>query len=39
MTFTLIGDLKQVVPEPGIIFMMGSGLLGALGVMRRKLFY
>ena len=35
-----IAELRQgnsVVPEPGTILMLGSGLLGALGVMRRKI--
>ena len=35
-----IAELRQgnsVVPEPGTILMLGSGLLGALRVMRRKM--
>ena len=29
-------DTTAATPEPGTILMLGSGLLGALGVMRRK---
>lgn len=31
-------DDVRVVPEPEIVVLLGSGLLGALGVLRRKLF-
>lgn len=37
MAFGLDGH-PMVVPEPGIIFMMGAGALGVMGVIRRKLF-
>lgn len=35
MAFALDG---RPVPEPGIIFMLGAGALGTLGVIRRRLF-
>lgn len=37
MAFALWGDVK-VAPEPGIILMLGPGLLVAGGMLRRKLF-
>jgi hypothetical protein len=33
-TFTLDGD---VVPEPSSLLLLGSGLLGLAGMLRRKL--
>jgi hypothetical protein len=38
MSFTLIGDLKGGVPEPGTLVMLGTGVLGLAGAIRRKLF-
>ena len=35
MAFTLIGTQ---VPEPGSLIMLGTGVLGLAGVIRRKLF-
>ena len=35
MAFTLIGTS---VPEPGTLLMMGTGMLGLVGVIRRRLF-
>lgn len=32
-----LGNAGSVVPEPGTFLMMGSGLLGLAGVLRRKL--
>lgn len=32
------GEIVSPTPEPGSLLLMGSGLLGALGVLRRKLF-
>jgi hypothetical protein len=31
------GDTNIVVPEPGSLTLMGTGLLGFAGVLRRKL--
>jgi hypothetical protein len=40
MAFTIIGDLKGGggVPEPGTLVMLGTGILGLAGAVRRKLF-
>jgi hypothetical protein len=40
MSFTLVGDLKgvQTTPEPGTLIMLGTGVLGLAGAIRRKLF-
>ncbi|MGA3317819.1 MAG: PEP-CTERM sorting domain-containing protein [Candidatus Korobacteraceae bacterium] len=37
MAFTLIGNSSGTTPEPGTMILLGTGLLGALGVMRRKM--
>ena len=36
--FTLTGGPANTVPEPSSILLFGSGILGAAGVLRRKLF-
>ena len=36
VSFSLVSD-PPPVPEPGTLMMLGSGLLGTIGVLRRKL--
>lgn len=38
MAFTLIGPATPGVPEPGTLVMLGTGVLGLAGALRRKLF-
>jgi len=35
--FDLTGNPASTTPEPGTLVLLGTGLLGALGVMRRKM--
>ena len=37
-SFALYGTAQTSVPEPGSLVLMGTGLLGLAGVIRRKLF-
>ena len=38
MAFALDGTTQSGVPEPGTLVMLGTGVLGLAGVIRRKLF-
>jgi hypothetical protein len=35
--FTITGQFVYIVPEPSSILLFGSGILGVVGVLRRKL--
>jgi hypothetical protein len=35
-TFSGTGTLQTVVPEPTSLFLIGSGLVGLAGIVRRK---
>jgi hypothetical protein len=37
MAFTIFGDPKSPIPEPGSLIMLGTALLALVGTLRRKL--